>query len=1416
MDRLRRSMMYFVLMGMFLLTAGVGTFKLAASDLMSSSVVEEVDDEVDQPISSQAVTEFTFDENSPSISLPSGTISVDTTYTYKNRVFTSIFDSTATVNSGVNLNIIFDGCSFFCSNYGFSGTGITNNGKMNITFQDCFISMTIPFLGPLSGETNVAINNAIITSGTNVPFVTSPPTTFWMQDVYIASNAAISSFPTNVQAKNVYYGTADSWENFIKKTISSDVRNFTSSESTLWSTNWDFDNKWIYYSHSSLSTSEGLLPITRAGAKHLGWSSSSISVAVYANYDSMTTANAATRISYPAPVNGSVTLSSANPIFTRNGYKNKWAYSPDGQGADNLTFTQNGAAYAIWSPETYTITYDAPSGNIVPSSNWDGGNTSSVTRQYKITDTLVLPTASQATRVGYTATGWIVQNTVGSWTVGAKFSPGQSLTNQWGTVELDAQWTPNVYKITLDPNFTGLHMPTGGTSSNANPLIVYERYNDNWYTSGTSFTDSTKITSLTTCPTYSGYDFKGYWTTPSGEGTQVISDAGDFIADRTTEFYEVDENGSPLDGTLYARWEGKEIKLTLNGNEPNTDCSHTEIYVKYWDALLHASGSTAQVNLTLPTKTGYTFDGWTKTLNGTDIVVDAGETPRLVTGTNFVTTDDGGAIVWASPTDVTLYAKWNPNPYKVTLDKNGGTGGTDEYWYKFNIEKFYSDNTFESQLTAIVAPTRTGYTFAGYYTSPSVTASAQYVNAQGAWVNGGLYNSASDSTLYAKWTPNIYEITLDSGLYNAETDENPASGATETGTGVMWVRYDDAWYSDALCGDAHKLTNLPILPNKTGYTFNGYWTTKMTEDSLEAVQVVDATGKILDGKTNLFHDGIEIGKRKLYAHWVVKTYSIVINYAGCNASADKPEIMLSGSVDTRVLEANKDKLTAGNSLTIDNVAFGSAIDITITIQELTNEFGARTFVINVGGGPSIDSLDYAEISGYVGDEDQTFNVYVSEKFTLTFDGNRTESADVVGTQQFLYGEAVDLSGVDTPTRENFTFTKWKTEDGREYEPASKYNQNGDENSSAILYAQWTGDLYTIKLDSRNGDNVVTSDLSQIIEKYGTGFFRTIDCADADKITGGLKPVSKGYVFTGYYIIEADGSERQVVNANGEIRVENIYFNINNTDSDKSVTIYAKWEAGQYKVTFNTNGRGTFSVDENGAAGQPTKNLDVVYDAPISFNVETDNLSITEVKGYQLDGWYTATTDGDKILNADGSSAGVSKYIDADGKWIFAPDFSSKEVDGTEILVQDPIILYAHWTPITYHFDVNYKDFGGTDAATDLKVTATGSASVSSETLKYENGNGTVRVSVVYSDNAPKVTITVESLAGKNYIISGSSISGIGELSNVCAFDWAPEASGSQDIYVLQTYTISYDLNGGDGTVSSTTKAYGIAANVTAS
>ena len=150
------------------------------------------------------------------------------------------------------------------------------------------------------------------------------------------------------------------------------------------------------------------------------------------------------------------------------------------------------------------------------------------------------------------------------------------------------------------------------------------------------------------------------------------------------------------------------------------------------------AGLSTTLSTSRPDRTGYTFLGWSTSSTATS----ASYTP----GVNYTFSGD-----------IDLYAVWRANVYTVTLNKNNGSGGTSTVYLRYNTG-WYSNSGATTSISSVTRPSRTGYTFQGYYTETS--GGTQVINSSGSFVSGRLTYTAEDDTLYARWEINEYTLTV--------------------------------------------------------------------------------------------------------------------------------------------------------------------------------------------------------------------------------------------------------------------------------------------------------------------------------------------------------------------------------------------------------------------------------------------------------------------------------------------------------------------------------------------------------------------------------------------------------------------------------------------------------------------------------
>lgn len=167
-----------------------------------------------------------------------------------------------------------------------------------------------------------------------------------------------------------------------------------------------------------------------------------------------------------------------------------------------------------------------------------------------------------------------------------------------------------------------------------------------------------------------------------------------------------------------------------------------------------ATGTSATVaanGFTAPT--GYSFQEWNTEMNG-------GGTTKAVGATITLTED------------MTLYAIWQPNTYTVTLNAEGGTGGSTS-----------ATATFDAALPNITIPTRDGYVFKGYYTGTDGTGT-QYYDTNGSSTND--WTIAANTELHAYWETGSTPIVSGCDLHFWFVKEADATTNSKTNDGTFF------------------------------------------------------------------------------------------------------------------------------------------------------------------------------------------------------------------------------------------------------------------------------------------------------------------------------------------------------------------------------------------------------------------------------------------------------------------------------------------------------------------------------------------------------------------------------------------------------------------------------------------------------
>ena len=196
----------------------------------------------------------------------------------------------------------------------------------------------------------------------------------------------------------------------------------------------------------------------------------------------------------------------------------------------------------------------------------------------------------------------------------------------------------------------------------------------------------------------------------SGTFTGIYSISGNGAATKTVTVtfknFNTDNNNSATKAVSFSvsvpAWTSYAIKYNANGGN-GAPGNQTK-----W------KNQTLKLSTTKPTRTGYSFLGWSTSSTATTATYSAGGN-------------------YTANSAATLYAVWKANTYPVRFNANGGSGAPGS-----------QTKTYGKTLTlSNTKPTRTNYNFKGWGTSASATTVA--------YAAGANYTANAAITLYAIW-----------------------------------------------------------------------------------------------------------------------------------------------------------------------------------------------------------------------------------------------------------------------------------------------------------------------------------------------------------------------------------------------------------------------------------------------------------------------------------------------------------------------------------------------------------------------------------------------------------------------------------------------------------------------------------------
>ena len=559
-------------------------------------------------------------------------------------------------------------------------------------------------------------------------------------------------------------------------------------------------------------------------------------------------------------------------------------------------------------------------------------------------------------------------------------------------------------------------------------------------------------------PARSGYTFKGWYDNKDyTKGKSYYNELNEPVI-----YFEKNN-----DLKLYAGWSKNIVilsyKIMFNaygGSGGQVD----SVYLKEGDSL-------PKITSTQPTRKGYTFMGWYDSASG---------------GTMYYSSTGIAQIKFNKKTDVTLYARWSANTYNVTFDKNGGTGNVPNSVIARYNQKMPTINKN--------IPTRSGYTFLGWYDNADYSKGKIYYSSKNESVTKMNYNSSL--TLYAGWSKvnqSEYVITFN------------ANGGSGGQTQSVKVKNGSAMPSIS--------TNKPL---KNGYIFNGWYDALNNGTMYYTAECKSARNYDKKNGTTL------------YAHYTPITYKISYSLNGGTKGSsspndakygnavkiDNPTKTFTVTIDKNNSDATISKTsvsskqefigwTSDANLDTSNAKYGKKDNVvnnwTTSSTKIKDEYfmnlmsTSGTIILNANWNPVNITLPKAEKSGYTCGYSTTssgaiaynssgtykpsitstsaklYVICTKNTYVVAFDANGGSGGQSTQVNT-IYGEEMPAISQTKPKRDGYTFQGWydeKTGGTQYYTENLKSARNYNKTKGIILYAHWKANGTNIKVASFN-------------------------------------------------------------------------------------------------------------------------------------------------------------------------------------------------------------------------------------------------------------------------------------------------------------------------------------------------------------
>ena len=587
---------------------------------------------------------------------------------------------------------------------------------------------------------------------------------------------------------------------------------------------------------------------------------------------------------------------------------------------------------------------------------------------------ITLPTPS---KTGYTFDGWYTQSSGGT-KVSNTYTPA-------GNVTLYAHWTNVNYTLTINPNggiwnnTTSNSTKTGTTNSKlsiANPT-------PKGYTVSFNSNGGNNVNSITSQRTFTNWSLSG---SGSISGTTYTFGAGNATLTANYNNGSITLPSATKAGHKFKGWYSNGCGTTFIGNAGESYTPTSNVTLKacysYYAYILdvYPNGGT-----------------WNGTTEKTRIEPLANPKPSIYGNTDY-TGKIGSTIDIPNPIP--------PSGYTVSFNTNGGSSissitSTKSFngWnnsspgtfsgttYTYGEGSGYITANYKNNSVNLPKPTKSGYTFNGWYTASS-----------GGTKVSNTYIPEENITLYAHWSANSYRLSFDAN-----------------GCGTLGVSYVTATVGKTY-GDADDGDGLPSIALTTGKKFDGWYTSSSGGNKITNSTTVTASS---DNGT-------------LYAHCSYINYNISYNLANGTYGSSHPTSAKYGDVINISKPSKKVTISLSRGTNASNAKISSTS--VSAAQTFAGWTATNLNTTTARRGTSSSSVNTQWSSG------STKSTYTYYK-NLTATNNATVNLTANWTQKNVTLPTITKSGYTCGWATSSNATTYKYESGATYVP----NANGSSN-----------------------------------------------------------------------------------------------------------------------------------------------------------------------------------------------------------------------------------------------------------------------------------------------------------------------------------------------------------------------------------